>query len=140
MIQGQINVISSNADLQVNELLTQANTTATQTLAKATAEGNAAIIEAEVLFLKICYLFIYFFVKGVAYKDFLNSTHGLNFTEKELMQYFYIKNVRISITINLSLLKIKRSWLMHKLRLEAFLIARFLMLKHEILICFNMEK
>lgn len=39
------------------------------------------------------------FVKGIAYKDFLNSTHGLNFTEKELMQYFYIKNVKILINI-----------------------------------------
>lgn len=56
--------------------MTQANTSSSQIIAISTAEGNAAITLAE----------------GAAYKDFV-SPAGLNFTEKELLQYFYIKKV-----------------------------------------------
>ena len=76
IIQGQISVIDSNANLIINKLITEANTNSSQITAKATAEGDAAIIKAE----------------ADSYKQFVDPTK-LGFTDEELLQYFYMKNV-----------------------------------------------
>jgi hypothetical protein len=54
--------------LQVNQLLTVANTTASQIIAQANSEGNAAIVKAEVLFYHFFYQsIVYFRLKLIKY-------------------------------------------------------------------------
>lgn len=76
VIQGQISVINSNASLLINNLISIANRNSSQILAKANSEGDAAIMVAE----------------ADAYKQFIDPSK-LNFTETELLKYFYMKNI-----------------------------------------------
>lgn len=74
VIQGQISVIDSKANLLISELLANAGKEATQIVAKAQGEGEAAIMKSE----------------AEAYEKW-RTEYG--WKEDELMQFFYMKNV-----------------------------------------------
>lgn len=76
VIQGQISVIDSKANLLISELLANAGKEATQIVAKAEGEGEAAIMKAE----------------AEAYAKWRNEG---GWKEEELMQFFYMKKVII---------------------------------------------
>ncbi len=76
VIQGQISVINSNANLLISELLASGMKESSQIVAQADGEGDAAIMKAE----------------AEAYAKWRDD----GWKEEELMQFFYMKNVNLA--------------------------------------------